>query len=175
MLAQTEAQIVAVDISPDLLEKAKDRKLPFPRIQFLEKRFEDCEMDGPFDAIVGSSILHHLDLEPALAKIYHLLRPGGVVSFAEPNMLNPQIYMERHFRNLFPNVSPDETAFLRWRIGRILADSGFKEISVTPFDWLHPVTPVRLIHWVSDVGELLERIPFLCEFAGSLSIHAVRP
>ena len=79
------ATIVAVDISPDLLEKARRRGLPEDQVSFLEKPFEDCTVDGPFDAVVGSSVLHHLDMDIAAGKIFDLLKPGGVVSFAEPN------------------------------------------------------------------------------------------
>lgn len=95
MFAQTGASLVAVDISANLLEKARGRSLPANRVQFLEKRFEDCEAEGPFDAVIGSSVLHHLDLDVSLARIFALLKPGGVMSFAEPNMLNPQILLQK--------------------------------------------------------------------------------
>src|SRR5262245_55903744 len=51
MFAQTGARIIAVDISPDLLKRARARNLPKDKVQFLEKRFEDCDVDGPFDAV----------------------------------------------------------------------------------------------------------------------------
>ena len=66
------------------------------RVQFVEQRFEDSDAQGPFDAIVGSSVLHHLELRPALERIFQLLRPGGWMSFAEPNMLNPQIVIQKN-------------------------------------------------------------------------------
>jgi 2-polyprenyl-3-methyl-5-hydroxy-6-metoxy-1,4-benzoquinol methylase len=40
MFCQTGASIVAVDISGDLLEKAKERNLPAANVTFIEKRFE---------------------------------------------------------------------------------------------------------------------------------------
>ena len=113
--AKSRADIVAVDISPDLLAKAAERNLA--RVRFVQKNFEDCELEGPFDAVIGSSVLHHLDIERALPKIFNLLKPGGRLSFAEPNMLNPQVFCERHFRRFFPYVSPDETAFVRTNCG----------------------------------------------------------
>src|SRR5437588_1935 len=85
MLAETGADVVAVDISPELLEQARRRGLPPDRVKFLCKRFEDCDVHGPFQAVAGSSILHHLEVEPSLRKIYDLLAPGGYLSFAEPN------------------------------------------------------------------------------------------
>ncbi len=175
MFAETGANLVAVDISPDLLEKARTRNLPPDKVQFLEKRFEDCEIEAPFDAIIGSSILHHLDLEAALTKIYALLKPGGIMSFAEPNMLNPQVFIMFKFRRWFPEISPDENALLRWKLKKILQKSGFEQIEITPFDWLHPSTPEKFIPITRRVGSWLERTPGLRELAGSLYIRANRP
>jgi SAM-dependent methyltransferase len=175
MFSETGARILAVDISPDLLKKADARNLPKDTVRFMEKRFENCDVDGPFDAVVGSSILHHLELEAALRRIYELLKPGGVLSFAEPNMLNPQVFAERKFRKLFPYISPDETAFVRWSLKSALQKAGFSDIEITPFDWLHPSVPQSLIGSVSVMGRALEAIPLLREFSGSLYIRAIRP
>ena len=175
MFAPNGAYIVAVDISAELLSKARARNLPEDRVCFVERRFEDCDVDGPFDAIIGSSILHHLDLREAFPTIFRLLKPHGIMSFAEPNMLNPQVWAERRFRSLFPNVSPDETAFVRWKLTKTLQRAGFRNIDIVPFDWLHPSVPRSLIGWASAMGRLFEAIPLLREFSGSLYIKAVRP
>jgi 2-polyprenyl-3-methyl-5-hydroxy-6-metoxy-1,4-benzoquinol methylase len=172
--ARTGARLVAVDISGDLLQKAVARQLP-ERVVFLEKRFEDCEVDGPFDAVIGSSILHHLDPGASFAKIHALLKPGGTMSFAEPNILNPQVFLERRFRRWFPYVSPDETAFVRWNLAGVLSRAGFESVEITPFDWLHPSTPESMIASVTRIGLGLERIPLVRELAGSLWIRARRP
>jgi 2-polyprenyl-3-methyl-5-hydroxy-6-metoxy-1,4-benzoquinol methylase len=176
--AEHGAEILAVDISPDLLERAAERDLPAEQVRFACKPFEECELDGPFDAVIGSSILHHLDIEASLTKIHQLLRPGGFLSFAEPNMLNPQVFAERKFRFLrkvFWYVSPDETAFVRWRFASQLRECGFDNIEITPFDWLHPQTPEGVIPVVQGVGRALEAMPLVREFAGSLLIAAQRP
>src|SRR5713101_716506 len=155
MFARTGAQIVGVEISEALMEKARTRNLPTAQVQFLAKRFEDCDVDGPFDVVIGSSVLHHLDIEAALAKIYSLLKPGGWMSFAEPNMLNPQVFLERKLafiRPLFWYVSPDETAFVRWSLRRLLESTGFQDVRIEPFDWLHPAVPPPLIAPVCRVG-----------------------
>lgn len=173
MFAQSGADIVAVDLSPDLLEIARRRNLA--RVRFLERNFEDCAVEGPFDAVIGSSVLHHLDLERAWGKIYSLLKPGGIMSFAEPNMLNPQVYCERHFRRFFPQTSPDETAFVPSRLKRDLERAGFRSVTITPFDWLHPYTPKALIPTVALMGKVAEAVWPIRNFAGSLYIKAIRP
>jgi 2-polyprenyl-3-methyl-5-hydroxy-6-metoxy-1,4-benzoquinol methylase len=177
MFALTGATIVAVDISPELLKKASARGLPTDQVTFCEQRFEDCEAEGPFDAVIGSSVLHHLEIRPAIGRIKELLKPGGRISFAEPNLLNPQVFLERKFHHLpiFSYTSPDETAFTRWQLARQLGETGFERITIQPFDWLHPSTPKFFIGPVNAVGQLLESVPLLQEFSGSLFIKAKLP
>lgn len=181
--AATGARVIAVDISPDLLELAEHRRLPPDRVRFLERRFETLRLDDPglagwapdgFDAVIGSSVLHHLELEPALAALFALIKPGGRLSFAEPNLLNPQVLMERKLRRFFPYVSEDEWAIVRWRMKRDLDRAGFTDVAIDPFDWLHPATPPPLIGVVSAVGRTIEHVPGLREFAGSVFIRAGR-
>lgn len=178
MFAKSGAKLIAVDISRDLLIKAKTRNLPSDRVLFLERRIEDYNTDDAFDAVIGSSVLHHLDLEKALKKIYRLLKPGGYMCFAEPNMLNPQVFIERKFRFFLPclwYVSSDETALVRWKFRDLLKKTGFRKIKIIPFDWLHPTTPKSLIPLIGKMGEFLENTPILREFAGSLYIQCRRP
>ena len=173
--AQTGVTLVALDISDALIEIARQRLPSGGRVEFRCQEFESMHAEIPFDAIVGSSVLHHLDADRALSQVHALLKPGGVLAFAEPNMLNPQIFLERHLRHWFHYVSPDETAFVRWRLARDLRRAGFVDIEITPFDWLHPGTPAPLIPLVGTMGRGLERLPVLREFAGSLLIAARTP
>lgn len=174
--AASGADILAVDISAPLIERARARGLPAGQVRFLCRRFEECDVDGPFDAVIGSSVLHHLDIEPAVLKISSLLRPGGVFSFAEPNMLNPQVFIQKNVPALkaWLGDSPDETALVRWRFRRLLERAGFADVSIEPFDWLHPATPPAAIPLVRSLGSALERVPGVRELAGSLYIRAVR-
>jgi 2-polyprenyl-3-methyl-5-hydroxy-6-metoxy-1,4-benzoquinol methylase len=176
MFAKTGAEVFAVDISPDLISLAEKKGITSSKVKFLCKRFEEFVADDPFDAIIGSSILHHLDIDSALKNIKRLLKPGGWLVFAEPNMLNPQVFAERTFlRNKLSYVSPDETAFVRWLLRRKLLEAGFEEIRITPFDWLHPYIPSRLIKIVFRIGLIIEKIPLIREFSGSLLIKARKP
>ena len=179
--AAAGARIIAVDISPDLLAKAAERRLPPDRVRFEERRFESLAQTDAvlqswapngFDAVIGSSVLHHLDIPAAIETCRKLLAPGGRIAFAEPNLLNPQVWMERTFRSWFPYVSPDETAIVRWELQQQLERAGFSNIRVTPFDWLHPATPSSMIGVVSRAGRVVESLPGLREFAGSVLIAA---
>ena len=174
--ASTGADVVAVDISEELLQGALARNLPAP-VKFICVPFENLPIDEPFDAIIGSSVLHHLEVEAALLKIYSLLKPGGVACFSEPNMLNPQIMVQKNIPWIKERMgdSPDETAFFRWQMSALLQKIGFVEIQITPVDWLHPWTHLAMISKVQKIGAWLEKLPLIKEFAGSLCIRAKRP
>jgi SAM-dependent methyltransferase len=167
IFAATGAEIIANDISPDLLAIARKEN---PQVTFILGRFEELDERTKYDAIIGSSVLHHLDVEAALLKCTRLLKPGGALAFAEPNMLNPQIAAERNLRSLFPYISPDETAFVRFGLAPKLNQLGFTNIRITPFDWLHPAVPAAMINTVEAIGKVLENIPLVREFSGSLLI-----
>lgn len=176
VFAQSGADILALDISEDLLAQARARRLP-PNVRFVCRPFEALEEAGGFDAVIGSSVLHHLEIRPALAGIFRLLRPGGVMAFAEPNMLNPQIMIEKNIPWVKERMgdSPDETAFFRGQMRRLLREAGFEQIQVTPRDWLHPAVPERWIPAVLKIEAALDRTPLLREIGGSLYIRAARP
>lgn len=175
IFANSGAKITAADISNELLKKAKKRNLPHNQVTFINKRFEDFSTKNPFDAIIGSSILHHLEIAKSFDIIFNLLKPGGVISFAEPNLLNPQVFLERKFRKLFSYVSPDEIAFVKWKLKKDLQSAGFINIEIFSFDWLHPSIPKFLIPITLFTGYMIEKIPILKEFSGSLYIKAQKP
>jgi SAM-dependent methyltransferase len=175
MFASSGARITALDISPDLLDKAQARGIAPDRVTFLNMPFEDYRPDAKLDAVIGSSVLHHLDITIAGSGIYSILNPGGIMCFAEPNMMNPQVFIERRFRRWFPSVSPDETAFVRWKLRKSLQRIGFANVEIKPFDWLHPGIPAGFIALTKTAGGIMEKAPFVKEFAGSLLISAGKP
>jgi 2-polyprenyl-3-methyl-5-hydroxy-6-metoxy-1,4-benzoquinol methylase len=173
-LARTGATITAVDISPELLRAARDqccaRNVKF---EIQNACALACANDS-FDAVVGSSVLHHLAIKRALREVHRVLRPGGIIRFTEPNMLNPQIAVQKNISFVKRRLgdSPDETAFFRWSLASFLREAGFRDCQVTPFDFLHPVLPPFLIPPVQAMGNLLEKLPLISEIAGSLFIRA---
>ena len=175
-LARSEAEIVAVDLSPELLEIAKAHSsTPNIRYEIQNACALRCA-DAVFDSVVGSSVLHHLDIKKALPEIYRVLKQDGRIYFTEPNMLNPQIAIQKNVPWVKRKLgdSPDEKAFFRWPLRRLLEQTGFHDVQIDPFDFLHPKIPGFLVNPVSGFGGLLERVPLIGEFAGSLYIWAVK-
>lgn len=173
-IAKTGAFITAIDISPELLNIAKVA-ITEPNVSFMiENAYSLSFKDNSFDSIVGSSVLHHLEIEKAISEMYRVLNPGGSIYFTEPNMLNPQIALQKNIPALKRKLgdSPDETAFFRWSLKKLLLKNGFSSINITPFDFLHPAIPVSLIPAISTLGKVAESIPVVKEIAGSVFISA---
>jgi SAM-dependent methyltransferase len=172
----THATVVASDLTPALLEKAREAvpgnvhlagadaaRLPFA--------------DGVFDAVVGNAILHHLPLDRAVPEMLRVLRPGGRLCFAEPNLANPHVLLMLKIGWLRrrAHVTPDETAFLRWRLRPTLEALGLHRVTIRPFDFLYPLIPGALVGAAEWMGRALENTPLVREIAGSLLICGEKP
>jgi len=175
-LARCGADIVAVDVSSELLEIAR-ADCPAKNVRYeIQDASALSYSDAMFDSVVGSSVLHHLEIKEALQEIYRVLKPGGAVYFTEPNMLNPQIAIQKNVPWVKRKLgdSPDETAFFRWPLQRLLERTGFRDVQIDPFDFLHPKTPRLLVSRLNALGRLFEMMPVVSELAGSLYIRALK-
>lgn len=173
-LAATGAEIFAIDISPDLLSKAEN-KIKRANVVFKIADLENLPFESEsFDCVVGVSVLHHVDIKKAIKEIKRVLKKSGKMVFSEPNMINPQIALQKNIPWLKKLVgdTPNETAFFRWAVKKLLINEGLFNIMVKPFDFLHPKTPLKIINRAEKFGFILEKIPLIREFAGSLLIAA---
>ena len=175
-LARSRADIVAIDVSPELLEIARANCSGRNVRYEIQNASALSYPDGVFDSVVGSSVLHHLEIEEALREIHRVLKAGGTIYFTEPNMLNPQIAVQKNVPWVKRKLgdSPDETAFFRWPLRRLLEQTGYRDVRIDPFDFLHPKTPVPLVGRLDVVGRFLENVPVISEFASSLYIRAIK-
>lgn len=171
--------LLGCDISPKAVDLAAAHCGSYPHA-----RFEVADgialpyAKDQFDAVIGSSILHHLfPLSEVLRECYRVLKPDGLFWFSEPNMMNPHIAAEKNVRWVGKMLqdTEDETAFFRWSLAKNLRQVGFQDVSVQPYDFLHPLVPSSLIGLISTVGQWLERIPLLREISGSLVVCAYKP
>ena len=106
-------KLSAIDVSFRPLPEARKRYGGKPLIAQMDAHRTGFR-DGSFDAIVGRSILHHLDYESALTELYRILKTGGFAIFAEPLLDNPAA---RVWRALTPDArTADEQALSREQI-----------------------------------------------------------
>lgn len=85
--------------------------------------------DDSFDIIMGTAILHHLDLHLSLAEIRRVLRSGGTAVFLEARGDNSFINL---YRKLTPSQrTPDEHPLIRNDFD--LFDNYFEEVDISGF------------------------------------------
>lgn len=79
------AEVVAVDGSPALIEKAK-REITAPNVTFVCCLLEDYEPEWKFNSIVAACVLEHIEhVVPMLERARGFLVPGGSMHITVPN------------------------------------------------------------------------------------------
>jgi SAM-dependent methyltransferase len=102
-LARRGVDVIAVDISPVAVERGRAQAAAegLTSIEFRVMNAEDLELDtASVDGVVGSGILHHLDLDRAYREVRRVLRTDGHAVFYEPLGHNPLI-------NAYRDRTPD--------------------------------------------------------------------
>jgi len=98
-LALAGAKVSAFDISAEAVHRTGEVLASAgvaDRCEVAQMGAEKLEYaDESFDTAIGFAILHHLDLEMAIAELYRVLKPGGVAFFADPLGTNPLINLYR--------------------------------------------------------------------------------
>jgi SAM-dependent methyltransferase len=79
-LARHGAELVAVELGPNLAAIARRNLAEFPAARVEVSGFEEWPLPAePFDVIVSASALHWIDPSVRLSKPAHALRPGGTL------------------------------------------------------------------------------------------------
>jgi len=167
--------LTATDLSEGMLEVA-GKSLPaeitnvrFQREDCLRLSFESGSVAG----VVGHGILHHLPLEPVIAELARVLKPGGRLAFYEPNILNPYVFLIKKVPFLRPpGDTAEETALNPFSVRRLLRRYGFEPISITPCEFVLNGTPPALVPCCEMVSRALGKTPGLRLLGGSLRIMA---
>jgi SAM-dependent methyltransferase len=78
ILAQRADKVIAVDLSPKMIEVAKKISGDYPNINFQVTDILQWEFPlQKFDAVVSIATFHHLPIEELLPKLKATLKPGG--------------------------------------------------------------------------------------------------
>ena len=85
---QGKGRIIGVDLSPSMLEKARDNLAELSLLDAVELRSGDAENipveDGFADAVVGNMILHHCPRpKRAISEMTRILKNGGRIAVAD--------------------------------------------------------------------------------------------
>ena len=169
-LRKINSGMVAVDISPKMMATAVKK---YPSVNFMQMDtknlgFKDCS----FDVVFSAFLLQHVNAKSTIQEMYRILKSGGYLVAFVPNILNPIHYGRA--RNCLVRAVVKETSqsedFTRWQWVRILSSLGYGEITVRPISFDSPHTPMFLAKTVIFISSILERMPIVREFAGSLMI-----
>jgi len=117
LLAEMGAHVTATDLSDEGLRVTKERMRHYgvaDRVECLNVAAEDLPFPAAsFDLVIGSYILHHIEIEEAGRQISRVLRPGGTGLFLEWMEWPPFDRLRRVTLRLFPyhdgeDVTEDE-------------------------------------------------------------------
>lgn len=167
-LANVAKSVVGIDISDKAVEigQAKAQERGLDNITLIAGNAEKLAFDDEsFDLVLGTGIIHHLDLDVLFPEVARVLRPGGKAFFQEPLGHNPVI---NAYRNATPDArTPDEHPIIISDMK--LAKQSFSKVDMhfyemvslaaTPFRSTKMFGPVHTV--LSGVDSLLFKIPGL--------------
>ncbi len=94
-LAQRGAEVVAVDVSPTSIDRAREVAAELGVEVDLRVISGPGDDLGTFDAMIGRFALHHVDLAAYVPWLAGLLRPGAPGAFLETFATNPLLALSR--------------------------------------------------------------------------------
>jgi len=144
-------QVVGVDVSEGLLDRAREAFASEPRARF--HSIPAYEAPGSADLAFVNGVFHHIpvaDRADALRYVRRSLRPGGLFAFWENNPWNPGT------RWIMSRVSFDENAITITppEARGLLRAAGF-EVVETDFLFIFP----RALSWLRWLEPLVARLP----------------
>jgi SAM-dependent methyltransferase len=79
-LADRSERVVAIDLSPRMVEVARNRAREHPNVEYVvaDANFWEFPVKR-FDCVASITTLHHLPLAPTIRKMRDALRPGGTL------------------------------------------------------------------------------------------------
>jgi SAM-dependent methyltransferase len=175
-LASSGCRVIAVELSETTAAICRERTRGAAEV-IVGNIETGAGLEGlTVDAILGVSVLHHVNLRRCFESTFSKLRPSGRFAFCEPNMANPQVWLERHVGVIkqWRHVTPHETAFRATELRAAFQQAGLSVEVAEPFEFLHPATPESLIGPLCRVESLLEATPARA-IAGSVRIAGHRP
>jgi 2-polyprenyl-3-methyl-5-hydroxy-6-metoxy-1,4-benzoquinol methylase len=127
--------VCGIDISPDLIEMARERlrRVPFPvdvetplRYRFETHDIEEAPLDETFDAIICYDSLHHFERERAVIEhLSMMLDYGGLLFILEGDRPQAGSKGERELLDTMSEYGTLESPFSRDYLDALLKEKGF--------------------------------------------------
>jgi len=113
-LASRCRRVLGADLSPVMIDEARRRAAGHASLEFRVADLMDEACSARFDCIATIATLHHLPLEPALARLGSALRSGGVLLVLD--VLGNRNQAERLWT---ARAMPPALALRLWHTGRL--------------------------------------------------------
>jgi SAM-dependent methyltransferase len=179
--ADMGAKVTGIDISVEAVEKARARaRNEGFQAEYYAMNAENTEFDDSvFDIVVGTGIIHHLDIEASYRELSRILRTSGRIVFYEPMGTNALINL---FRALTPRLRTEDEHPLKHRDIELLAQY-FAVVEVRYFTFLTLLAvpfrnlPVfdKVYSMLARADQLLFRFPMMDRLAWMAVIQAAEP
>ena len=168
-----KTEIIGLDISQKIINIARKKCKPFANISFVvQSAYDTSFKKNAFDIVCGFYVLHHLNIPKAIKEFVRVLKPGGILFFYEPNILNPIVFLIKSSKTLKKRVgdSPDEWAINPLTIHKQL--STFEVIKIAQTEFILPLyfVPFSLLKIADEITSYFRFIPLLKFFGGSVTI-----
>jgi 2-polyprenyl-3-methyl-5-hydroxy-6-metoxy-1,4-benzoquinol methylase len=189
-LARLGAHVTGIDISPELIDLARQRAVldgVEENTEFVAADIEDKPFsDNSFDFVLCSAVIHHVVIERTVPLLYACLKPGGRAIMAEPIVFSPVIEKIRALIPIEHEGSPAERQLNQADIAQTVGH--FDGHEITYFEMLgrlqrlfpnrdridrgHPFTKAALVSIHSLDRLLVTLLPFLKRYFGVVIIVA---
>jgi 2-polyprenyl-3-methyl-5-hydroxy-6-metoxy-1,4-benzoquinol methylase len=161
--------VLAVDVSDrslaSLRQLAERLSLPSPATA------DGLPSDARFHAVVGTDILHHIDLATDLPAVRDALQDGGRVVFSEPGGFNPTWYVYLPLTAPW-HIEKGVRQCTYFNLKRTFETQGFRDVRVTGLGLL----PRPFFNWskrLSRLNDALGDLPGFRLFAYRYIVEAV--
>jgi SAM-dependent methyltransferase len=127
-----------------------------------------------FDFIVAMDLLDRRNCAWLLRQVHDLLEPGGEVLFYESNPWNPVLRVRRFLSRLVGHPDPRKL-LARGDLYELVSEIGFVRVFAVFNDFVYAPLTRWMIWLLRNLSSLLENLPGVRVFAGSILLHAQKP
>ena len=130
--------------------------------------------DHQFDYIVAIDLLDDRNCTWFIKTVHDLLRPGGQIVLYESNPSNPVLRFRRFLGHKI-HRRDDRRLLSRASLHSLVSELGFVKILAVHNDFVYAPLNSPLIWFLRNLSLVLENMPVIQRFSGSVFIHGEKP
>jgi ubiquinone/menaquinone biosynthesis C-methylase UbiE len=165
-----QSQIYAFDISPNMIKTARKKCEMYSNASFFVASVYSLPYQYCFDLTCGFYIMHHLNLSQAFRSIDKTVSNNGYISFFEPNLLNPIVFIIKNSRWIKQRVgdTPTEYAINPLVIDNIFIGYRKLHLETNEFTPLISNFSLNLMLSIDKVTQFFGRLPMINLLGGTV-------